>query len=76
MNQDEVNKAEWANPANWHGGFLGIYSSQRDSRTIVPKRIPVLGWTLNMPRPASRMFLGAILLVAVVSILASVGRGG
>jgi uncharacterized membrane protein len=75
MDQDEVNEAEWAKAENWHGGFLGIYSSQLDSRTVVPKRIPVMGWTLNMAKPASRIFLGAILLVAAVSIVAGILRG-
>ena len=76
MNQDEVNQGEWANPANWHGGILGIYSSPLDSRTVVPKRIPVMGWTLNMARPASRLLLGGVLLFAAAGIWAGIRRGG
>jgi hypothetical protein len=25
MTRREIDAAEWRNPANWHGGLLGIY---------------------------------------------------
>ncbi len=43
---DERNKAEWENPDNWTSP--GFYFSKRDTRWIVPKRNPVLGWTFNL----------------------------
>ena len=38
-----IEDAEWENPANWHGGFLNLYFSRRDSRPFVPKRGTVVG---------------------------------
>ncbi len=48
MDQQLINQTEWQNPDNWLSPkFLGIYASHRDNRFIVPKRNPVLGWTVN-----------------------------
>ncbi len=54
MTQDEINKAEWENPDNWTLGskWLCVYFSHKDSRTWVPKRIPWMGSTLNLGKPA------------------------
>lgn len=57
MNQKEINEAEWKDPRNWRGGWLGIYRSDRDSRLWVPKRNPAMGWTVNTARPAAAAFL-------------------
>lgn len=46
VNNDQVNKSEWENPDNWTSP--GFYFSKRDTRWIVPKRNPVLGWTFNL----------------------------
>jgi len=46
MNRDEINKAEWENQENWTSP--GFYFSKKDTRWIVPKRNPVLGWTFNL----------------------------
>ena len=43
ITQNEINQAEWENPDNWSS----IYFSKKDSRTLVPKRNPKLGWTIN-----------------------------
>ena len=43
---DKINKSEWENPDNWTSP--GFYFSKRDTRWIVPKRNPVLGWTFNL----------------------------
>lgn len=59
MTQDEINQAEWANPDNWS---FGLYSSKRDTRTWVPKRMPWMGWTINMGSPAGPTWM--ICLVA------------
>jgi uncharacterized membrane protein len=45
-NTDDIDKSEWENPDNWTSP--GFYFSKRDSRWIVPKRNPVLGWTFNL----------------------------
>jgi uncharacterized membrane protein len=68
MNQAEINDAEWRNPANWHGGWLGFYVSPRDTRVWVPKRKPGLGWTLNMAHRSGRLWLLALLALPVVIV--------
>ena len=46
VSTDEINKSEWENQKNWTSP--GFYFSKRDTRWIVPKRNPVLGWTFNL----------------------------
>lgn len=46
---DDSNKAEWENPNNWTSPWF--YFSKRDTRWIVPKRNPVMGWTFNIGQP-------------------------
>ena len=68
--QDVVNEAEWARPENWYGGLLGIYASARDTRLIVPKRRPWMGWTLNVARPAGILFTAlAVAAIAIAAVL-------
>lgn len=59
--------AEWRNPANWHGGPLGLYFSRRDPRAFVPKRSGI-GATINFARPAGVGFLIAILGFAALML--------
>ena len=66
MTQDEIDEAEWRNPANWRGGLLGVYASRRDSRAFVPKRSR-LGITVNFAHRAGIVFLlGVVLFVAIL----------
>ena len=74
MTQREIDDAEWGNPANWHGGFLGVYYSQRDSRSFVPKRNPIMGVTINFARPGGIVFLTGILGFAAVMVVLSTRR--
>jgi uncharacterized membrane protein len=69
VNQDEVNQAEWKNPDNWRGGWLGIYVAPRDTRDWVPKRIPWMGWTLNFAHGRSWLWLGALLVGPLIVML-------
>ena len=66
-----IEDAEWANPKNWHGGFLNLYFSRLDTRPFVPKRGTELGGaTINFARPAGIGFIvGALLLVILGFIL-------
>ena len=48
----------------WKWGIF--YFNPEDPRTVVPKRIPSLGWTLNFARPASYAFFVALILVILV----------
>ena len=66
MTQDETNRAQnraqWENPDNWSGpDWMAIYFSKRDSRTWVPKKLPAMGWTLNLGRRGGVYWLFGIL---------------
>jgi uncharacterized membrane protein len=69
MSQRERDDEEWNDPANWHGGILGIYYSKRDSRSFVPKRNPLMGVTINFARPGGIVFLFLILAFAVIMVV-------
>lgn len=59
--QDEINNLEWQNPENWGGiKFLGLYFSKEDSRLLVPKRNPAMGWTLNLGHQLALFWLFGI----------------
>jgi uncharacterized membrane protein len=73
MTQDEINQAEWENPANWSDTIVGIYFSKRDTRVWVPKRIPSWGWTLNLGHASSAWWL--VGLLATPALLAALSRG-
>ena len=65
--QGEVNEQEWDNPENWGGtNWFDLYFSQKDSRVWVPKRIPILGKTLNLAKPASAYWLATISILFIV----------
>ena len=70
MQDRAPNQAEWSNPANWSGW---IYFSKKDSRLWVPKRIPALGWTINLghrhgPHWLMGTFGGIILLIIAIYV--------
>ncbi|MBN2582988.1 MAG: hypothetical protein JXL80_07965 [Planctomycetes bacterium] len=73
--QQEINRREWANPDNWSGpAWLSVYFSKRDSRVWVPKRIPAMGWTVNLGRTGGVLwmigiFMGIVLLVVAINII-------
>ena len=71
MSQAERDEAEWHDPANWHGGPLGLYYSKADSRSLVPKRNPAFGFTVNFARPWGVAFLVGILSFAAVIVVLS-----
>ena len=54
------------NPNNWRGIF---YVNRKDSRIIVPKIHPILGWTLNFGNKYAYVALIAIILIIVISKL-------
>lgn len=77
MIQDQINEAEWGNPANWSDSVVGVYFSKRDSRVWVPKRVPAWGWTINLGHPAGAWWLVALLAAGpVVGRLLRRGRRG
>lgn len=67
--RDEMNRSEWENQDNWTSP--GFYFSKRDSRWIVPKRNPALGWTFNLGNPKG-VFAMIISFLVPAMILAGV----
>ena len=65
MDHKQVDQAEWKNPANWSVGF---YFSKKDRRTLVPKRLPWLGWTLNIGQRAGALSMLGVLIVLPVTM--------
>ena len=49
---------------NWKLGF--IYYNKEDKRWFAPKRIGLMGWTLNFAHPISYLLLVAIFAIAFV----------
>ncbi|MCD6023430.1 MAG: putative rane protein [Fibrobacteria bacterium] len=72
--QEEVNEAEWRDPASWRGGWLGLYFGKRDARLLVPKRRPGGGWTVNLARREGKALLLALLGAAVTALLVALDR--
>jgi len=71
MKQDDINEIEWRNPANWTWrGPLGLYASKRDTRLLVPKAMPMMGWTLNFGHPGWTGILIALAALALVLAVA------
>ena len=64
---DEINITEWGNPDNWTSP--GFYFSKRDTRWIVPKRNPGLGWTFNLgnKKGAWAMLLSFLIPIFILS---------
>jgi uncharacterized membrane protein len=63
MNQQEINEMEWKNPDNWSSrSWVSFYFCKKDSRTWVPKKIPSLGWTLNLATAAGAGWLFGFLV--------------
>lgn len=58
MDQDQINEAQWNDPANWS---WGVYRSERDTRVWVPKPVRWTGWTLNFAHAAAVWWLIAFL---------------
>ena len=73
MDPQQTNKSEWENPQNWAGPtWPSIYFSKTDTRTWVPKRVPAMGWTLNLGRTAGVFWLvGIIVAIPVLVLLAT-----
>ena len=68
-NQEEINKAQWHDEQNWHGpNWMAFYVSHLDSRTWVPKKIPWMGWTINLGKTAGKMWL--VFFIALLIVVA------
>ena len=74
MDQREINKAEWSNPDNWGGPrWISIYFSKKDSRTWVPKQIPMMGATLNLAKTSGVIqFLVILIVICLLPLISLV----
>ncbi len=52
------------NPNNWRGIF---YLNRNDSRVMVPKQNPALGWTFNLANPMTWLGIATIFAIAIIS---------
>ena len=70
MSQGKINQAQWEHADNWSGPkWLCMYFSKKDSRTIVPKKIKAMGWTINFGSPSGvYWFVGSIILPLLLAI--------
>jgi hypothetical protein len=67
MTQDDINREESANPANWSDGEWSLYFSKRDRRLWVPTRENATSWTFNFGhRNAALWLLGFLLFQSFV----------
>jgi uncharacterized membrane protein len=71
MDQNAINQAEWDNPDNWSAG---LYFSKKDTRTLVPKSNPIMGFTFNLGTRAGAMWMiglmvGIPLLIIAITVL-------
>lgn len=62
-------KDGWHNdPSNWIWGMF--YHNRNDKRLFVPKRIPMMGMTLNFANPISVIsFIGILAIPLIIAIL-------
>jgi|GEM_PF-689853 len=68
MDQERINRQEWSNPERWSGpDWMALYFSKKDARIWVRKRIPRMGWTLNLGRTSGVVWL--IFIVGAVPVL-------
>ena len=65
----ESNKNEWENINNWTMP-VGFYFSKKDTRWLVPRRIPWMGWTFNI---GNAIGAWAMLSIIIIPILVLIG---
>ncbi len=83
IHQDALNQQEWENDSNWTFGsdYLTVYFSQKDTRSVVPKKLPWMGWTFNLAKPGgvnrlvSSIFLVPLIIVVLHVIIMFFYRG-
>ena len=65
MTQDDINRSEYENPANWS---LLTYSSTKDSRIFVPRRRGV-GVTMNFGHKKGKVSFIVILALLALPVM-------
>jgi hypothetical protein len=61
---DERVQRLWEDPANWT--TIGLYRCADDPRWWVPKRVPWMGWTVNVAHRGAVLVLFGILILGTM----------
>lgn len=64
-NNKELNRTEWENQDNWTLP-IGFYFSKKDSRWLVPRQNPLLGWTFNLGQKKGAWALLLSFLIPII----------
>ncbi|MFM2136141.1 MAG: hypothetical protein RL021_1541 [Bacteroidota bacterium] len=64
--KDQFN--QWhKDPYNWKWGM--IYYNKKDPRVWLPKRNPVMGWTLNFAHRSAYIWLIGLMAIPLITML-------
>ena len=67
LKPDKETLRRWHNdPSNWKWGM--IYYNKEDKRLFPPKRIPMMGWTINFANKWSVVAMAVLILAIFVLI--------
>ena len=67
LKPDKETLRRWHNdPSNWKWGML--YYNKEDKRLFPPKRIPMMGWTINFANKRSVVAMAVLILAIFVLI--------
>ena len=67
LKPDKETLRRWHNdPSNWKWGM--IYYNKEDKRLFPPKRIPMMGWTINFANRWSILAMAVLILAIFVLI--------
>ena len=62
MKRDELERM-WSDPSNWRGS---LYYCPRDPRLMVPKKVKIMGWTINAAHRSAWLTLVLLVVLAFV----------
>lgn len=68
MNEDRRRKRQQGHndSSNWIWGIF--YYNPQDKRLFIPKRIPVMGWTINLANTTPFLVITAIVIAVIILI--------
>lgn len=67
LKPDKETLLRWhKDPSNWKWGM--IYYNKEDKRLFPPKRIPIMGWTINFANKWSVVAM-VVLILAIIGLM-------
>ena len=66
----EQNRSEWESSDNWTLP-IGVYFSKKDTRWLVPRLNPALGWTFNLGNKKGALAMLLCFLIPIVLLTAA-----